>query len=171
MKSKLPILIVGGTLVVITAIVILSLALTPEKLDPAFDVAVRFMNAAGRGDDAAAYPLLTDEMQAWVDDNCPDGGVSACVLNYTPPEWGRLLHDSAAVYRRSIPDGASAWDVQLIAVYEEGEGFAGVCIYHRMEEVAPDDWRVAAWAGFISCDEANSGLSGLRQPDAPNRAP
>lgn len=171
MKSRLPILIVGSALILIAGIVILSLALTPEKLDPAFDVAVRFMNAAGRGDDAAAYPLLSAEMQAWVDDNCPDGSVSACILAYTPLEWGTLLHDRAAVYRRSIPDGPSAWDVQLIATYEEDEGFAGVCIYHRMEEVAPDDWRVVAWAGFISCDEANAGLSGLRQPDAPNRAP
>jgi hypothetical protein len=61
--------------------------------------------------------------------------------------------------------------VQLLASYQEGEGFAGVCIYLRMEESAPDDWRVAGWAGFISCDAPNSGINGLRQPSAPNRAP
>jgi hypothetical protein len=170
MKSRLPVLIAGGTLILIVVIAGLSLLLTPEKLDPAFDVAVRFVNAAGMGDDATAYPLLSDELQAYVDAHCPDGRVSACILSYTLPEWGHLLHKEAAVYRRSIPDGA-AWDVQLIASYQEGDGFSGVCIYNRLEEAAPGDWRVTAWAGFISCDEPNSGLSGLRQPDAPNRAP
>ena len=171
MQTRLTWLIIAASIVIITALIVVSLALTPEKLKPAFNVAVQFMNAAGLGDDATAYQLLSTEMQAYVDANCPDGSVSACIQSYTPPEWGHLLHDEAAVYRRSVPAGDNAWHVQLLASYEEGEGFAGVCIYLRMEESAPDDWRVSGWAGFISCDAPNSGINGLRQPDAPNRAP
>ncbi len=171
MNAKLPLMIVGATVLIIMGIVALTLVFTPETAAQ-YRIAVDFMTAAGSGDDDTAFPLLTDEMQAYVRENCPDGSVSACVMAYTPPEWDGL-NDSAdpVVFRRSIPDGEDAWDVQLVATYAEGQGFAGVCIYHRMEEVAPDDWRVAAWSGFISCDAPNSGIQGLRQPDAPNRVP
>lgn len=168
MNSRIPLYIAGGTLISLVIVLLFVLVITPENQNPAFDTAVRFINAAGTGDDDTAYPLLSEAMQAYVDENCPDGSVSACVLAYTPEEWGALLHERAAVFRRSIPDG-DAWDVQIVATYEEEQGFAGVCIYHRMEQNAEGDWRVAGWAGFVSCDDPDSGIQGLRQPDAPNR--
>jgi len=168
MNSRIPLYIAGGTVVALVITLIMVIAITPENQSPAVDVAVRFINAAGTGDDETAYPLLSEAMQAYVDDNCPDGSVSACVLAYTPAEWGQLLHDEAAVFRRQIPDG-DAWDVQILATYEEEQGFAGVCIYHRMEQNADGEWRVAGWAGFVSCDDPDSGIQGLRRDDAPNR--
>jgi len=155
--------IIGGGIIALTTVLI------PEN-KPAFDVAVRFMNLAGTGKDEPAMALLSDELQAYVRQNCPEGSVSACIEAYTPSEWGGLLRDGAAVYRRSIRDG-DAWDIQLIATYTQDKGFAGVCIFHRVEEIAPDDWRVTAWSGFIACDDANSGLPNLREADAVNRAP
>jgi hypothetical protein len=145
---------------------VVSLVIT-ENLHPAYETAVEFTNAAGKGDDTTAFALLSSAMQNYVTEHCPDGSVSACVAGYTPEDWGDL---TTAVYRRSISDG-SAWDILLLAGYEEGEGFAGVCIYNRVEEVLPDVWRVAAWSGFVSCDDTNAGLSGLRRADAPNRIP
>lgn len=155
-----------ATIVVVAAIIIASLMIT-ENLHPAYETAVDFVNAAGQGDEATAFALLSNAMQNHVSEHCPDGRVSACVAGYTPEDWGDF---TSAVYRRSISDGSS-WDVLILASYQEGEGFAGVCIYNRVEEVLPDVWRVAAWSGFVSCDDSNAGLSGLRQEDAPNRAP
>ncbi|GAB4522851.1 MAG: hypothetical protein OHK0046_35970 [Anaerolineae bacterium] len=157
-----------GTAVVIAGILALTLVLVPENTSPAYDTATTFMNAAGAGDDATAFALLSPEMQTYVTENCPEGSVSACIDDYTPAEWGDLL---SAVYRRSVPEGSTRWHVQLVATYEEGQGFAGVCIYHRMDEIAPDDWRVSAWSGFISCDDPGGRLNPLRAEDAPNRAP
>lgn len=168
MKSRSIVILLVVTAVVIVGIILLTTVLVPENTSPAYSVATEFMNAAGKGDDATAFPLLSDEMQAYVTENCPEGSVSACIDAYIPAEWGNLL---SAVYRRSVPEGNTAWDVQLVATYEEGEGFAGVCIYHRMEEVTPDDWRVAGWAGFVSCDDPNSGLNALRRDDAVNHVP
>jgi len=169
MKPRMFILIGVVTVIAIAAVIVLTLIFTPEE-NPAFAASVRFANAAGLGQDDIAFELLSDDMQAYVIDNCPDGSVSACIAAYTPADWGRLLREGAAVYRRSIPDG-SAWDVQLVATYQFGQGFAGVCLYHRMEQSASGDWRVAGWSGFVSCDEPNSGIHGLRRDDAPNRAP
>jgi hypothetical protein len=154
------------TVLVIVVIIIISLVIT-EDLHPAYTTAVDFVTAAGKGDDATAFALLSSAMQNYVAEHCPDGSVSACVARYTPEDWGDF---TTAVYRRSITDGP-AWDVLLLASYEEGEGFAGVCIYNRVEEVLPEVWRVTAWSGFVSCDDSNAGLSGLRRDDAPNRAP
>ena len=167
MKRSHIIILTIVTLVAIVGIIGLTLVLTPENTNPAYDVAVRFMNAAGLGDDETAFPLLSPEMQTYVVENCPDASVSGCVLAYTPDEWGTLIRDGSAVYRRSIQDG-DAWDVLLVATYQEGDGFAGVCIYHRMEDISDGDWRVAGWAGFVSCDESNAGLQSLRRDDAPN---
>ncbi len=168
--NRTALIIVGiVTLLVAGGIIALTTIFVPEN-KAAFDVAVRFMNLAGTGQDDEAMMYLSDELQAYVRENCPDGSVSACIYAYTPAEWGRLLRDGAAVYRRSVRDG-DAWDVQLIATYEQDKGFAGVCIYHRVEEIAPDDWRVTAWSGFIACDDANSGLPNLRSKNAVNRAP
>ncbi len=167
MKSRPVILIVIVMLIIIAGMIALTIVLVPENMHPAYAAATDFMNAAGLGDDDVAFALLSSEMQAYVLENCPDGKVSACIDDYTPPEWGNLM---SAVYRRSIPEGRT-YHVALIATYEEGQGFAGVCIYHRMEEVAEDDWRVMGWSGFVSCDDSDAGLSGLRRDDAPNRAP
>lgn len=169
MKPRTFVLIGVATVIAIAGVIVLTLIFIPEE-NPAFAAAVRFANAAGLGQDDVAFALLTDELQTYVRDNCPDGSVSACIAAYIPADWGRLQREGAAVYRRSIPDGP-AWDVQIVATYQHGQGFAGVCIYHRMEQVAPGDWRVAAWSGFVSCDEPNSGIQGLRRDDAPNRVP
>jgi len=169
MNRKTIIAIIIITLIIAGGIIALT-ALLPPQNQPAFDVATRFMNLAGTGQDELAMGLLSDELQAYVRNNCPDGSVSACIYAYTPSEWGKLIRDGAAVYRRSIRDG-EAWDIQLIATYEKDKGFAGICIYHRVEEIAPDDWRVTAWSGFIPCDDDNSGLPNLRSQNAINRAP
>ncbi|MFW5772078.1 MAG: hypothetical protein ACOCZH_02055 [Phototrophicaceae bacterium] len=168
MSNRTLYFIFGGTVVAIIGLIALTLVLTPERAKPAYAAAVDFMNAAGTGNDATAYALLTPTMQDYVDANCPEGSVSACIAAYTPDEWGALIRDGAAVFRRARRDG-DAFDVQLVATYEEGQGFAGVCIYHRMEEMEPGAWRVAGWSGFVSCDEPGSGLDGLSAPDAPNR--
>jgi len=154
-----------GLIVVIIGIIILTLALTPEQAHPAYTAAVEFVNAAGHGDDAAAFALLSDDLQTYVSENCADGSVSACIAGYTPPEWGRFL---SAVYRRSAPDGAD-FDVRLIATYAENEGFSGVCIYQRMQQNEAGEWRVYGWSGFISCGDAEA--TDLTAPAAPNRAP
>lgn len=147
-------------------IVVVTAALTPEELNPAFASAVAFSKAAASGDDAAALPILSDELQAYVTNNCPDGSVSACVSDYIPAEWGNFLN---VVYRRAAPDGA-AWNVDLIATYEHGEGGSGVCIYNRVEQDGAGEWRVTKWAGFVSCGDPAS-RSMATNPDAPNRAP
>ncbi|NJL57399.1 hypothetical protein HC928_21370 [bacterium] len=143
--------------------------LRPASLHPAYAAAEAFMNAAGTGDDATALPLLSDDLQAYVREMCPGGRVSACIDAYIPPEWGGLIK---AIYRRAIPSaGSRAFDILLVATYEEGIGFSGVCIYHRAEEVLPGDWRITAWAGFLHCEEPAADLSRLRRTDAVNRAP
>ncbi|PJF22268.1 MAG: hypothetical protein CUN56_06835 [Phototrophicales bacterium] len=167
MSNKQIAIILGVFVVLIGALIALTAVLTPENTKPAFNAAVDFINAAGTYDEQTAFALLSPGMQNYVRENCPDGRVSACIAAYTPPEWGELLKYGSAVYRRSIRDG-NAWDIQILATYEEGQGFAGVCIYHRVEEVTPGDWRITAWSGFISCDDPHAGLQALRQPDAPN---
>jgi hypothetical protein len=151
---------------VLGAVIAVTLALTPQETNPAFAAAVNFMNAAGKGDDLAALPLLSDALQGWVRDNCPDGRVSACIQAYTPPEWGGLL---SAVFRRAVPDGA-AWNVDLIATYEKDRGFSGVCSAFRVEADADGRWRIQRWAGFIWCGDPAS-RSMMSNPDAPNQAP
>lgn len=168
-KNRSLVIVGVVTVVAVIGLILLTLVLVPGDTQP-YEVAVEFVNAAGLGNDAAAYPLLSAELQAYVDENCPDGSVSACILAYTPSDWGTLVKDGSAVYRRSVRDG-EAWDVQIVATYQEDEGFSGVCIYNRVEEVADGDWRVTAWSGFVSCDESDSGLQGLRRADAPNRVP
>lgn len=167
MSRRSLVFIAGAGLVTVIVTIALTLMFTPDKSHPAYAAAVMFMNAAGSGDDATASALLADDLRQWVAENCPDGSVSACIDGYIPEEWGDLI---SAVFRRALMD-RGAWDVQLVATYEKGQGFSGVCIYHRMEEVAPGEWRVAAWSGFISCDAAGGRLQGLRQASAPNRAP
>lgn len=167
MKSKPVMIIAVLTAIAVIVMIVLTAVLTPERLHPAYAVATEFMNAAGKGDDAVAMPLLSDEMQDYVRENCPDSSPSHCLADYIPEEWGGLI---AAVYRRSIPVG-DAFDVLLVATYEHDQGFSGVCIYHRMEQQEANDWRVTAWSGFVSCDLPNAGIEGLRLPDAPNRAP
>lgn len=159
---------VGG-LIVLVIVVVLTALLVPQNLHPAYAAAVEFVNAAGRGDDDMAMQHLSPPLQTYVADNCADGRVSACIDAYTPSEWGGFLN---AVYRRAQPDGPDAFDIALIATYEEGQGFSGVCIYNRAERVNGDTWQIVRWAGWVSCDLPNSGLSQLASDaNAPNHAP
>jgi hypothetical protein len=150
---------------VIVAILLLTESFTPENTDPAFAVAVNFVNAAGKGDDAVALGLLSPGLQAYVAEQCPDGSISACVRAYTPAEWGGFLN---AVFRRAAPDGPSARDVELIATYEEDKGFSGVCIYNRVEQDTAGAWKVTEWAGFVHCGE-DAARDMATNPATPNR--
>jgi hypothetical protein len=165
MRSK-RVLWVAGILLLGVGIVAVTLLLTPQETNPAFAAAVNFMNAAGKGDDATASTLLSDELLAYVAANCPDGSVSACVQGYIPPEWGDLI---SAVFRRAAPDG-DAWDVDLIATYEQDTGASGVCAYTRVQQDESGAWRVYEWAGFLWCGDGRS-RNMATNPETPNRAP
>lgn len=166
MRRRNLILLAGIILASLIIVIVVTTALTPDSTHPAFAAAIAFMDAAGRGDDAAANAYLTPEMEAYVAANCPNESVSACVDGFTPPDWGNLLK---AVFRRATPDGQH-WNVDLIATYEFGTGFSGVCIYHRMEQDESGMWKVAGWAGFLHCgDPASRDM--VSNPDTPNRAP
>lgn len=157
------------SLVIIVAIVALigaTLIFIPQD-NPAYTAAIEFVNAAAKGDDATAQQHLSAELKTYIAENCPDESVSACVTAYADPSWGDF---SSAVFRRSVPDGATAWDVQLIATYAQGDGFSGVCIYNRVEKVG-DEWLILRWSGFVTCDRPDSGLQELAADSAPNRAP
>ena len=165
MTSKRLLWIALAVVVGVIVLIFASSLLTPPTT-PAFDAAVRFANAAGTGDDATAFAVLSPTMQHYVTANCPDGSVSACIQAYTPPEWGNL---QSAVFRRAVPDGQN-WDVQLIATYQFAEGFSGVCIYLRMEITPDNQWQVTEWAGYLSCGDAAS-RDMATNPDTPNRVP
>lgn len=163
-----PLYLVIGLAVFVLLIAATAL-LVPQQTNPAFAAAVSFVTAAGKGDDAAASALLSPELRTYVAENCPEGSVSACVKAYTPTEWGAFLN---AVFRRAQPDGQDAWEVLLLATYAENQGFSGVCIYTRSERVQGDEWQITRWAGWMSCDAPNAGLSALiSNPNVPNRAP
>jgi hypothetical protein len=172
MTARRVVLLALAVAVSVGVIVVATQALTPQQTNPAYAAAVAFMDAAGRGDETAAAALLDADMQAYVRDNCPNRQVSACVEVYIPPEWGTF---ESVIFRRASPDlttGANprAYDVELIASYTEGKGVSGVCIYTRMEQGDDDAWRVAGYAGFVSCGDAVSrDMAG--NVDAPNRAP
>jgi hypothetical protein len=158
--------IAGFVIISVVAIVIITLALTPQETNPAFAAATTFMNAAGKGDDATAGSLLSSEMQTYVQANCPNGSVSACIMGYTPAAWGALV---SAVFRRAAPDGAN-WNVELIANYQRDQGASGVCSYYRMQQDDSGQWRVYGWAGFLWCGDPRS-RNMATNPDTPNRAP
>lgn len=152
----------------IALIVVITLSLTPEQSSPAFDAAVTFTNAAGEGDDAVAIALVSPDLRAYIERECPQGSVSACVRTYTPPAWGTM---ASAVYRRAVPDGATAWDVELISYYDvpEAVGASGVCIYNRVEQI-DGAWRVTRWGGFVHCAEPGARAMATN-PETPHRAP
>lgn len=152
--------------VAVGVVVAVSLALVPQETNPAFAAALEFAQAAGQGDDAAAFARLSPDLQRYVAANCPEGRVSACIQDYIPPEWGKFL---GVVFRRAAPDGPN-WNVDLIATYEKDRGFSGVCIYQRMEADAAGAWRVARWAGYVACGDPASRNMAVN-PDAPNQAP
>lgn len=161
---------IGLVVVIVTValVVITTATFTPEGTEPAFNVATTFVNAAAQGDETTAFPLLSPQLQEWATTNCPNGRVSDCVQAYTPTEWGQL---ASAEFRRSTRVGA-AWDIDLIGYYDQQgtQGFSGVCVYTRVEESAPGDWRVVGWAGWAWCgDPATRNMA--RNPDAPNRVP
>jgi hypothetical protein len=150
----------------VAVVVVVTLQFTPQEANPAFAAATTFMNAAFQGDDHTAFALLSQLMQQYVNDHCPNSSVSACVKSFTPPEYGEA---DSAIYRRAAPDGG-AWDVELIAVYPHDKGASGVCIYERMEQSPAGDWQVAGWAGFLWCGDGRS-RDMATNPDTPNRAP
>ncbi len=166
MKLSNKVLWIVGIISSLLVVIVVTLLLVPAETNPAFDTAVTFVNAAGKGDDATALPLLDETLQAYVEANCPDSSVSACIMGYIPPEWGGLI---SAVYRRSAPDG-DAWNVDMIATYENDRGVSGVCSHIRVEPTAAGEWQVAGWAGFIWCGDPVS-RNMASNPDAPNRAP
>lgn len=160
---------------VIVLIVALTAALTPQQTHPAYAAALAFADAAGKGDDDAAFALLAPPLQDYVTANCPDGSISACVDAYTPPEWGGF---QSIVFRRAVPDsstnengtGVTAYDVDLIGTWAQDKGFSGVCVYTRVEQNDSGAWLVTRYAGWVSCGDAES-RDMARNPDAPNRAP
>lgn len=157
-----------GLIIIISliALVLITLALTPQATNPAFEAAVQFANAAGQGDDASALPLLSADLRDWVQENCEGGRPSACVQGYIPPEWGKLL---SAVFRRAAPDGPN-WNVDVIATYEKDTGASGVCSTFRVEQTDDGQWRITGWAGFLWCGDGRS-RNMATNPDTPNRAP
>ncbi len=167
MKLK-PLYLAVGFIILVLLIAATAL-FVPHQTNPAFAAAVTFVVAAGKGDDDAAVALLSPQLRAYVAENCPEGSVSACIKAYTPAEWGAFLN---AVFRRAQPDGQHAWDVLLLATYAENQGFSGVCIYARSERKQGNTWHITRWAGWMSCDAPNAGLSALiNDPTVPNRAP
>ncbi len=166
MKSR-PLIVIGlATILIIALIVGVALALTPQETNPAYRAAVAFVDSAAKGDDASASALLDAPMRAYVAANCAGGEPSGCIQSYTPPEWGKLL---SAVYRRAAPDG-DAWNVEVIANYEQGTGASGVCSLIHVSKDAGGDWQVSGWAGFVHCGEPESRNMDTN-PDTPNRAP
>ena len=154
--------------VIVAVIVWLTSSLGPE-INPAYAVAITFTNAAGKGDDAAAEAVMSAQLREWVADNCPDGSLGACIDAYSPPEWGAFTN---AVFRRAQGNLVEGYDVQMVATYEDDQGFSGVCIYNRVDPTADGGWEVTRWTGWVSCDLPNSGLSSLaNDADAPNAAP
>ncbi len=166
MKSRALLIIGGATVVIAALIVVVALALTPQETNPAYAAAVAFVNSAAKGDDASALALLDAPMQAYVAANCAGGEPSGCIRSYTPPEWGNMI---SAVYRRAAPDG-EAWNVEVIANYEQGVGASGVCSMIHVSQEAGGKWQVAGWAGFVHCGEPES-RNMDSNPDTPHRAP
>lgn len=162
-KNKL-ILGVGILIVAVIGLIIASLSL---GLHPAHTAAVNFVNAAATGDDDSALPYMSQSLRDAVTETCPDSIPSTCIESYADDTWGNFM---SAVFRRAIPDGNNAWDVQLIATYEDGQGFSGVCIYNRVEQI-DSTWQVTRWSGFISCDLPTAGLKSLADVSAPNHLP
>lgn len=160
-------LVIVAFLLIIIVLVIIATALLIPQSNPAYATAIDFVNAASTGNDAEAITHLSPELQAYVAENCPDSSVSACITSYAPEDWGTF---SSAVYRRSIPDGDRAWDVDLIGTYSAGVGASGVCIYTRVEQADDSNWYVTDWAGWLHCGDAAS-RNMATNPDTPNRAP
>lgn len=173
-RSRSILLIFVVTALLIAALLIISMSLTPAQSTGAYAVAEDFTNLAAKGQNEAALALVGDDLRAYAEANCPEGSLAACVQGYAPQEWGDII---SAVFRRSVPEGADVWHVNLIATYQEGKGFSGVCIYNRVERIAQsagdpyEGWRVTRYAGFIPCDAPDAALESLRQAGAPNSAP
>jgi hypothetical protein len=152
--------------IVVVAGIVLVTQLTAPQESPAFAVATTFVNAAENGDETTAFLLLSPTLQRYAQVQCPNGRASDCIQSYSPPEWGKLV---SAVFRRSAPDG-NAWDVEVIATYEQDTGVSGVCSALHVAQNAEGEWQIERWAGFIWCgDPASRNMAG--NPDAPNRAP
>lgn len=171
--NRTVIILVALFAIILIGLIGLSLFLVPQETNPAFRVATEFARNALQGGKAPVDAYLSPELAAYVESSCPNGNATDCITGYIPEEWGGFID---VVYRRSVPqDNGRAWDIQLIASFEQGQGFSGVCIYLRAENPTPanaDGWKITRWAGWVSCDVDNKGLDDLRtNPDAPNRAP
>ncbi len=165
--SRRPLLIVAAiAIIVVVLLVVVATQLTPQASNPAFTAAVNFVTAAEKGDDTTALALLDEPMRAYVAAHCPDGSPAACLDSFTPPEWGKMI---SAVFRRAAPVG-SAWDVEVIANYEQDRGASGVCSLIHVKPDAAGAWQVAGWAGFVHCGGPES-RDMATNPDTPNRAP
>ena len=162
-KNKL-VLGVAGLMVAVIALIIATMLFIPEGTNPAYAAAVNFVNAAAKGDDDSAIPFMSSSLRDAVVENCPSSVPSTCIQGYADESWGAFL---SAIYRRAIPDGNDAWDIQLLATYEDGQGFSGICIYNRVEQI-DDAWQVTRWSGFVSCDLPTAGLQNLAKESAPN---
>jgi hypothetical protein len=154
------ILLTVGLVVIVTA------ALIPQEMHPAYAAAVTFAEAVGAGNDETAFNLLSPAMRQYVTANCPGAAVSGCMAQYTPSEWGSF---KGVVFRRGAASGETM-NVELIATYENGKGGSGVCIYQRMAADESGQWRVFGWAGYVPCSDPNS-RNMATNPDAPNRVP
>ena len=165
------------TLAIVLMFIIIVVTVTaifvPAETNPAYTAAITFVEAAGSGNEAAARTVVSPQLIAYAEAECRDGRIVDCIADYTPPEWGDFL---SGVFRRAQMNGPdddrqSAWDIQLIATYEEGQGFSGVCIYNRAERQPDDTWQIVRWSGWVSCDRPDAGLAQLAAADAPNAAP
>ncbi len=165
MRSKRGLLLIGGAVLVVILLVILlvSASSNPDSFPP-YAAALAFSRAVGVGDNAAASAELSPAAVQWAGVNCPEG-IAVCLGRLADPAWGDLI---SVVFRRAAPDGANAYDVELIATYEQGVGFSGICIYNRVEKQTDDTWKVAGWAGWIHCADPLS-RDMERNPEAPNR--
>lgn len=164
-KTKLAVIALAF-LVVVGAIIVATALYTPDQTNPAYAASVSFVDAAASGNDEQAMTFLSDDLSAYVNQNCADGKISACIDAYIPDEWGAF---QSVVFRRATPDGVN-WNVDLIGTWEHDRGFSGVCIYVHLTRETESEWRIDRWAGFAWCgDPATRDMAA--NPEAPNQAP
>ena len=166
MNRRLLLILGAIFILIIAAIIVVTAQFTPDETMPAFAAAVAFVDAAASGDDETAEQYLGPGLRAYVENNCPNGSVSACIDAYIPDEWGAFRD---MTFRRAAPNG-DRWHVDLIGYWERDQGFSGVCVYADMALETDGQWRVQRWAGFAWCGDPNT-RSMATNVDAPNQAP
>lgn len=167
MNKKLLIIFGGITALAIIGIIAATAAFTPSQTNPAFAAAEAWGNAAARGQEEIAIAHEGEALRAWASANCPNGRVSDCIRSLFPPEWGDFI---SVLYRRAVPEGNRAWDIEMIGSFQRDDGGSGICVYVRVEQNDAGVWLVEEYAGWIWCgDPASRNMAA--NPDAPNRAP